>query len=179
MPTSRTVNWNLSVHRERRARGATDGMREEPRRRRAARCATRTPLLDCGGDQPPAMHVRCARRARVVRRPPRAAPSLRAQRRSKRRRETRTTTTTGDGTREEPRSTVARERPCSTAAVINHPCDSRARRRRACASASPRPPRSPRRRTKAARRVSAEPVVPAERRTTTRTMRRVGAMGQR
>ena len=43
------------------------------------------------------MYARRARRARVARRPPRAAPSLSTERRPKRRRETRTTT--GDGTR--------------------------------------------------------------------------------
>ena len=86
------------------------------------------------------MYARRARRARVARRPPRTAPSLSTERRPKRRRETRTTT--GDGMREE-------DEERTTAA---------------CASASPRPARSPWRRAKAARRVCAP--APAERRTT-------------
>ena len=89
------------VERGSGALGATDGTREEPRRRRRRARSARTPLLDCGGEEPPASHARRARRARVTRRSARAAPSLRTQRRPKRRRETRTTS--GDGTREEPR----------------------------------------------------------------------------
>ena len=109
------------------------------------------------------MYARRVRRAGVARRPQRAAPSLSTERRPKRRRETRTTT--GDGMREEDeeRTTAARDVP---AEVRRREPPTRAprtaRRRRACASASPRPARSPRRRAKAARRVCA----PAAGRTT-------------
>ena len=69
--------------------------------------SARTPLLDCGGDEPPEMHVRRARRARAARYSARAAPSLRTERRPKRRRKTRTTT--GDRSTKEDKTTTARD----------------------------------------------------------------------
>jgi len=95
------------VERGSGARGATDRTREEARRRRRRARSARTPLFDCGGEEPPGTHARRARRARVTSRSARAAPSLRTERRPKRRRETRTTS--GDGTREEPRKRRAEQ----------------------------------------------------------------------
>lgn len=69
--------------------------------------SARTPLLDRGGDEPPEMHVRRARGARVARYSARAAPSLSTERRPKRRRETRTTT--GDRSTKEDKTTTARD----------------------------------------------------------------------
>ena len=102
------------------------------------------------------MHARRARRAHITRRFARADPSPRTERRPKRRRESRTMT--GDLTREKPRrrrAHAARERPCSTAAVMNHPrcthaaCVARASpvaRRSARAAPSLRTERRPKRR---------------------------------
>ena len=118
--------------------------------------------LSCGGES----HPKCTRAARVALRPARAAPSLRKARRPKRRRQTRTKT--GDGAREEEetkkyRGTAARDVPAEVQRLEPPTRAPRtARRRRACASASPRPARSARRRAKAARRVCA----PAAGRTT-------------
>ena len=213
--------------KERRARGATDGTREEDQEERTT--AARDVPAELRRREPPAIYARRARRARVTRRPPCVAPSLRTERRPKRRRETRTTA--GDGTREEQegKNTAARDVPAELrrreppamyarrarrpsprarralapqgaateektpdededrrrgerrgrdkkhrgTAARDVPAEVQrlepptraprtARRRRACASASPRPARSARRRAKAARRVCA----PAAGRTT-------------
>ena len=66
------------VERRSGARGATDGTREEARRRRRRARSARTPLFDCGDEEPPATNARRARRARVTRRSARAAPSARS-----------------------------------------------------------------------------------------------------
>jgi hypothetical protein len=86
------------------------GVRVHPSPRRRERghhhhcCCCWSTAAGSGGDQPPAMHARCARRARVAHRPACAAPSLHTRRRAKRRRKTRTTT--GDRTREEQEKTT-------------------------------------------------------------------------
>ena len=67
--------------------------------------SARTPLLDCGGDEPPEMYVRRARRARTACYSARAASSLRTERRPKRKRKTRTTT--GDRSTKEDKTTTA------------------------------------------------------------------------
>ena len=100
------------------------------------------------------MHAFRACRAHIALRSARAAPSLRTERRPKGRRETKTTT--GDRTRENPRrrrAHAARERPCSTAAVMKHPRCRRAARvappvalRSARAAPSLRTERRPKRR---------------------------------
>ena len=56
------------VERGSSARGATDRTREEARRRRRRARSARTPLFDCGSEEPPETHARRARRARVTRR---------------------------------------------------------------------------------------------------------------
>ena len=130
--------------KERRARGATDGTREEQGRRRAPRRA-RTPLLDCGGDQPPAIHARCARRAAspVA---PRAPPALRTERRRSRREDARQGRRPATGRRRkknrggEDHHSV--RRPCvSAAARAAHACAARPGR----AQPTPTPGDSPRR----------------------------------
>ena len=99
-------------------------------------------MLDCGGDEPPAMHARRARRARVARRDARAASSLRTKRRREGSRETRTTI--GDRSQ-------AHTLPWRRAVLTHHGRARRrtrsarraraARRRSPRASVSSRPPR--------------------------------------
>ena len=86
-PAGARVERGSGARAERRT-GREKRKRRGPPRRAMSR-------LSCGGDQPPTRFTRAARvRARVARRPPRAAPSLRTERRPKRRRET-----TGDDRR--------------------------------------------------------------------------------
>ena len=102
--------------------------------------------------KPPAIYARSARRARVVRRSARAAPSLHTKRRSKRRHETRTTT---DDEEEEQKTTTARDVRLSCGGDEPPMRFTRA----APARVRELPSRSPRRRSEAAGRVSAEPLV--------------------
>ena len=100
----------LTVGRGTRAARADRRAKTRGRDGRFAHTTTHEPpLVDCGGEEPPAMHSRCVRRAHVARRDARAAPSLRTERRRERRRETRTTT--GDRTREPRRKSQRDEAP--------------------------------------------------------------------
>ena len=139
--------------KERRARGATDGTREEDQEERTT--AARDVPAELRRREPPAMYARRARRpsprARRALAPQGAATEEKTpdededRRRGERR-----------GRDKKHRGTAARDVPAEVQRLEPPTRAPRtARRRRACASASPRPARSARRRAKAARRVCA------------------------